>query len=456
MQNDTLTTTNTINADLAVAPAVATAPVLSPEQRIAQDDAVLAQYGVATTAQIREAYLNGRNARGTNDGMLYAPGTLLMQSGHDTVKAGRAKHDALPAAPEAARRLAARLAAENRNNEIVPLFSIRSSLDGENVGVISENGIATRIAAPSERGWALVGGRISEGLASYLPVALPDVRRFALERHVAKLVEQHQEATRQAIAAGEKPPKAPMVSYATRDRKPDTRSKASRELYRMAGPRYSTALEAQHLLPELANALPEDWKAETRYERNKSKWQVEATMHAKDIDVVGEVFKAGIRISGDDTLGEAVSMRIIVVRARCINATPVRSLGKKLRFRHTANNANDAIAAIAEEMASMQEALAGFGERWGYAKHMSIEKLAENPGDTIADLCRRAGMRLPGGDEGKAAVARAFAVEPGNTLDAAVNAITRAAHEHGAWWNDLALSEHVEEVASNLLYARIA
>lgn len=454
MQTTEISRVNYIELDDA-APAT-TAPALSPEQRIAQDDAALAKFGVATTAEIRTAHLNGAQAQGTNDGMLYDPGTRLQASGHEAVKSGRAKHDALPFAPEATYALADRLAAEHRSNDIVRLHDLRCSQDGKHIGIMGADGKVGRVAMPSERGWALVGGRVGEGLASYLPAGLPEVRKFAIDTHMARLVAQHADAVKQAQVEGSKPPRDPMISYATRARTANDNSPATRELYRVAGPRYSTALEAQNLLPEIAGALPADWKAETRYEKGRSRWSVEATMHARDIDVVGEAFKVGIRIGGDDTLGESVSTRIIVVRARCVNATPVRSVGRKTRFRHTSTNAVETIEAIRAEIDAMGDALNGFAERWGYAKRTQVADLTDRPGEVIADLCRRAGMRLPGGEAGRAAVAAAFAVEPGNTLDAAVNAITRAAHENAAWWSDLALSEEVEEVAANLLYARIA
>lgn len=370
--------------------------------------------------------------------LLYASGRRVIAGGDERLTSGRIAWEQLPPARDELARFAGAVRSEKRVNLMgVPLGSILSTLDG---AVSLEVGGKATMYQPTTRAIGQVGSYIAPGLGQYLPIAPHAARSAIFNAHAEKI-------------AGTK------ISMGVRDSlhgKPFVVP----QLFRVASDSY-LPIDPDMVADAMAAALPKSWRAEIRYDGDS--WMIEATTHADTVVdlATGDMFKAGLRFKSNDVVQGGASLSGFARRILCQNliivGDAVRPYFRKIHIGAKTTAVNELAAKITESVSRVEADLSRFTKRWDEARHDRIidESASKGPESVFGALVDAGLVDLPGGrDRVVANLVVAWNAEPGYSRADVVNAITRAAHEAGSWWNDLTTQEDAEVQASKLLYVK--
>ncbi len=168
----------------------------------------------------------------------------------------------------------------------------------------------------------------------------------------------------------------------------------------------------------------------------------------------GDVFRAGVRISTDDTGRGRIRVSAVLFRNRCLNLIIVDEAEVETMSR--VHRGSLPVAEVVAEVVAAVEAarakVAPFLDSWRNARAYKIAR----PREALADLVADRGLVLTGmrsaAQRGQlvGAIQAAFDVEPGDSAADLANAITRAAHERTDLFS-LDLREELEKQAGALI-----
>lgn len=346
------------------------------------------------------------NLLGIDTGSTFFPhGTELIDVGKKFAKRDRADFLRLPGLEEGMDQLRAAVQAEERADHWVDLGGVSVDYLGR---VVCERDQRTPDAiiprlVPSEGGW--------QRLAAFAPEDVPaglrsNVNAWAGRRRGAEV----RVRTRAAVAGAD-----------------------ARELYAVVSPRY-VPYDVDAIAADVAELLPADARVRVRYDRQRTR--IDAVLanphHFPDSSgaaSVGEAHRLTLRIrTADDGTG-GFSLTWAAERIRCVNLTLLRGSRTVFRARHT----RDDLAEVVREALAAQGAVAeAFASTWRSAWTSYYSDQAGKLGgfEALRRIAYHGLVRIPG--LGKvdtfAALREAFEVEPGDTVAAVHNAITRAAH----------------------------
>ena len=164
----------------------------------------------------------------------------------------------------------------------------------------------------------------------------------------------------------------------------------------------------------------------------------------------GDIFKVGVRIQADDSGKGRIKIAGVVFRNRCLNLIVIgEGTVETVSLVHRGDPAR--ILALLKEGAEAARGKVGvFLEAWGHARTVKID-----PVKTIRSWIEEKKVTVAGERKTDALMEiflGAWQKEPGDTLADAVNAVSRAAHEHPLW--SFNIREELERQAAQLVYVR--
>lgn len=373
---------------------------------------------------------------GIDTGTTFFPhGTELNGLGAKLARRDRTEFLRLPALEEGMDRLRAAVQAEERADHWVDLGGISVDYLGRVVCERDERTpdcIIPRLV-PSEGGW--------QRLAAFAPEDVPaglrtNVNAWAGRRRGAEV----RVRTRNVVAAG-----------------------GGRELYAVVSPRY-VPYDVDAIAADVAELLPADARVRVRYDRQRTR--IDAVLanphHFPDSSgsaTVGEAHRLTLRIrTADDGTG-GFSLTWAAERIRCINLTLLRGKATVFRARHTRD---DLAEVVREALAAQGHVAEAFAATWRsawtsyYADQIGGGRRL--PGlEALRRIAFHGSVRLPGLTKVETweALRAAWEVEPGDSVAAVHNAITRAAHaapvpSRARWCDD-----ETEDQAADLLHQHV-
>ena len=311
----------------------------------------------------------------------FALGTTLVDVGVDNARKARAAFEALPPASEACQALAAEVTAEDRVSIAAGLSDLSITANGElaraadgrrEAFTLGIEGDAARQLQSTLRAKLGIGGDpgVVTGLeyddAGVVACAAATWNRFTalLKTQEAKGAERKQVSllTR-------------MVEQKPIDGQPQPRR---RQVFASVSERYAEcdagkiATACGGLVRDIdAMALQEgktpDVRAEVVYDRKRV--SIDLLTHTTiqpDAQVVGDVFRVGLRVRSDDTGGGSLTVRSVAFRVACRNYTVVSADGSITRIRHIGDPAR-LLERLQEALQASSGALATFAVQWGKA-----------------------------------------------------------------------------------------
>jgi hypothetical protein len=346
---------------------------------------------------------------------LFTAGTRVLALGDQNFKTERRRVEDLPRFDEAAGAVIDAVRAENREDLNVRLRDVSMSSDGRFAGL--------PMTEPSFR---QLCGRIGTGYGAAYLSGVPSPRRA--DNVNADITERGQK-----------------VDAKLRTRQGED---GEREIFAVLSQKYAT-VDADQILRRSTPPLM-DARGEITYDgerlRATALWMPD---HIVDLSA-GDVFKAGVRITSDDTGGGAIKVEGVLFRNRCLNLIIIGEARQaSLNQIHLGNR--DVIAAqIRPAVERARAMVAPFLAAWGLARTVEVA----DPMEALRALVYGGPLapdRLNQREGALAALRAAFDVEPGRTRADLANAITRAAHES----DDLVQSyrDQMERYASRLIMA---
>lgn len=393
---------------------------------------------------------------------LYTRGTRVNETGVQNARTSRLEHDALPPAREAHLDLAAQVKNENRRD-----FTVRAS----NLLLRADGQLTTREKPGqgiplSERSFSQLVGRLDiPSAGAYLRQCPPVLRAVNVNHWVDE-----------RLAEERLSPEDVGKELQLRMRGP----KGGREIFAVTGPRYAS-YDADMIAEAVAQAAPSNARGTVAYDGYRSHGDVlfHSTVQPEHY-VAGEVFRAGVSWSTDDTGGGAIVCRAMIFMNMCLNLIIIdKSEQDVVRLRHQGS-----VERLADGFrVGFQQALGKidhFVKAWDEACEDSIADAAQvvDGGEvpTVRELLIAAAIRgmmdrelvtIPGRREDAVrGVVKAWQADDsgaGLSLDgvnraALANALTRYAHESGnldPWEQDQLQAQAGQLVYGQGRYARI-
>lgn len=393
----------------------------------------------------------------------YDAGAQINETGKKNLESSRREWEKQPDTLVALQNFDTLIAAENRAVTKTQLSRIKclGATGNLTLGAAGEGAVPTKTALNHVATYLAPGTR----LAGYLPNAPMSVR--------ADLVNFY---SRQ-LAADEDAEHAAWAASPIRDRsgKPvgePTREKVAvahrvrngqREVYRVASTSYApfeahdaarTLLNNADVMKALAGS-----KSEINYDGERA--TIDVLWHEdRTVDFAcGDVFKAGLRIKLDEVKGGSTVVQATALRNLCLNLIILGTAEKThLRRRHI-GALSGAQGLVAQFLAAVQSArgeMDAFIGVWTAARQERILDGYSGDASAVFRGLIGAGMvdALPGtGEEKLERLMAAYSFEPGPSKADFSNAITRAAHTAGDWWNgDVFAQQALEAQGSQVLY----
>lgn len=444
-----------IEIDDVIAPAPPPIPV-SPPTRVGEVNAAN-----ALTAE-QDAQRLAKAGFADQDRFFFALGTRIAQGGVDATNAIRREVEERPFADEAAGKFLDVVKLEKRENlAAMPTKEAHVTRDGHLLLLPEPDG---RLVRPTELAWSHLGERLDwPGLASFLPQAPPETRKELVEctqrrqqsRYLEALEQYEEERRAYTPKRGQRAPRRPNEPQFTAGIRQGMGGQkfAVPQLFRVGGPRYADLGPEKVVEPFIA-ALPKEMRATVTYDGNAFSIEAVAASPIAVDGFVGEAFRAGVRLFGDDVKRGRLRGVAFVDRTRCLNGTvvPAEKLGFSLI--HTGNT-ESILTKVTELLAALPEAVSEFVERWGAAKREKIidEQAGFGPRAILNALLEARLIAVPGKRED--ALDRfeaAWRMEPGYDVTSIINAITRSAQTD--WWQDVNQLNDLEESAGQVLYVK--
>jgi hypothetical protein len=354
---------------------------------------------------------------------VYAPGTRVLPLGDDNLRLERVRVERMPQFADSAGQASAAVAAEQRIDATVDAATLRMMPDG--FLSVPWQGARYRVGIEAdawsqfcERGGFGIGARYLADLCS------TRLRSDAVNEHLAGRTDRLVLRTRRA------------------------QDGAGRSVFATVTPKY-TAVDTDVVLGSVVPLLA-DARTELRYDGTGAK-ATALWMPDRVVDLAaGDVFKAGVRISTDDTGRGKIRISAVLFRNLCLNLIIIDEAEVET-FASVHRGARERIlAGVQTGITSALGKIDHFLTAWGKARATPVSSVKE----TLARWVKDRVLVVPGRsqddrDQAVEAMLRAWRKEPGNTLADAVNAVTRAAHENPMWGVDW--QEEIERQASRLI-----
>lgn len=381
---------------------------------------------------------------------LYDRGTVVNETGVRHARQSRQDWEALPSAYDACSAFSDKIRAEQRRDHVVSLADLRMDVNGR-VGrggrglALTENALSNMVGRVSAS-LRQLGEEGLGGAGSYLRSCPPALRAQNVNHWQEKL-------------AG--------LSCADQIRIRERKNEVSREVYAILSDSY-TPFDADKVADAVGHASPANAKGAVTYDGQRTR--IECLFHSNvqpEHFVAGEVFKAGVIVTTDDTGGGAVRASAVVWQNLCRNlilidkasqeVVNLRHVGDAQKLEHTFRKG------FREAMGKVQ----AFATQWDVAcedviKPISGQQLREELiRAAIKSVIERALVPVSGRKpEAERLVFRAWQQDRsgaglangGLNRAALANAFTRYAHEYaegGPW-----LEDEIQEAAGKLVWGR--
>ena len=328
---------------------------------------------------------------------VFAPGTRVVSVGEDNFAAERAAVASLPTFDSARRALDARIIGEDRED----IVATAGDMYMDAAGRLVVNNVAHKLQRDA---FAALAVRSGFGCGVQYLTQRCDAARRA-------------DNVNADLASAD-----PKLGFKLRTRRtPD----GDRSIYAVLSPQYA-AVDAPAVLAAAAAAVG-DARAEIVYDGASTRatclWMPDTVIDL----AAGDIFKAGIRISTDDTGRGRIRVEAVLFRNLCLNLIIIGEASKTTLDQVHRGDCGDITERIRAAAAAATAAIDPFLDMWGEARRTKVA----DPVAALHDLvCGVLAPPTKGQREGAlAALKAAFAVEPGNSVADLVNAVTRAAHE---------------------------
>jgi len=418
---------------------------------------------VDTTGQIRST-LDAAQAADSGFALkqpLYTRGTRVNETGVENARTSRLEYEALPSAKVVHMELAQTVQAEGRKDIPVQASNLFLRTDGK----LTTRGKESIGIDLSHRSFQQLIGRLDiPAGGAYLSHCPPTLRAVNVNHWVDTRLQEEQL------------PGATAKELQLRLRGP----RGQREIFAITGPKYAS-YDADQIAEAVAMAAPQDARGTVAYDGYRAHGEVlfHSTVRPEHY-VAGEIFRAGVSWSTDDTGGGSIVCRASVTANLCLNLIVIdKSEQDTVRLRHQGS-----VEKLAQGFrVGFQGALAKishFVRAWDVACEDSIVDSAvvldDSPVPTVREILIASAIRgmmeqdlvtVPGRRENViAGVVAAWKMDDsgaGKSLDgvnraALANALTRYAHESGKldpWEQDVLQTQAGQLVYGAGRYARI-
>jgi hypothetical protein len=350
---------------------------------------------------------------------LYAPGTRVVELGDQNFKMERRRIESMPLFPDAAAAVGYQVAKEQRQDLDLPLASLHMDEDGslwaEGERLEMERGSFFQLATAAGFGMG----------ARYLAEKCDPLLRA--ENVNAQLLKAGKRAIRLRTRRGED---------------------GGRRVFATVTPTY--AVVDTHQVLDMVTDVLTDSRAEMLYDGTG----VHATalwMPDSVVDLAaGDIFKSGVRVETDDTGRGRIRVTGVVWRNQCLNLIVIAE-GEVETVSLVHRGDPERILSIVRDGVEMARSrVADFLESWGHARTVKV-----NVEELLREWVEERKVQVRGvrsaaeRDAVVKALLTSWQQEPGDTLADAVNAVTRAAHEHPLWGVDV--REELERQAARLV-----
>lgn len=393
---------------------------------------------------------------------LYTRGTRVVEVGVENARTSRLEHDALPAARDAHLDLVRQVRGEGRRDLPVRASNLLLREDGKLTTREKPNqGIPL-----SERSFSQLVGRLDiPSAGGYLRQCPAPLRATNVNHWIDR-----------RLAEERLSPDATAKELRIRLRGQN----GSREIFAAVGPTYAS-YDADLIAEAVAQACPPNARGTVAYDGYRAHGEVlfHSTVQPEHF-VAGEVFRAGVSWSTDDTGGGSIVCRAMIFMNMCLNLIIIdQNEQETVRLRHQGS-----VEKLADGFRAGFEQAIGkidhFVKAWDEACDESIADVAQvvDGGEvpTVRELLITSAVRglmeqelvtIPGRREDAVrGVVRAWQADDsgaGQSLDgtnraALANALTRYAHESGdldPWEQDVLQAQAGQLVYGAGRYARI-
>lgn len=352
------------------------------------------------------------------DPPIYAAGTRVLPLGDQKFRLERTRVEHLPLFRDAASAISGAVRTERRRDRTLPLRDIAMTEHG--TLLLGEEEVALEIGAFYQL--AAVAG-FGMG-ARYLAERCDgELRSANVNTQLARLPDRQ-------------------VTFRLREADDTTQA------YATVTPTY-TAVDTDVVLDVVDSALA-DAHVEMLYDgtgvRATALWMPDQVVDL----AAGDIFKAGVRVTTDDTGRGRIRICAVVFRNRCLNLIIIGEGSVETVSAVHKGERSRILDAIANGVVTARSKVADFLDAWGHARSTKT-----NPENLLRMWVEDKSIHAPGVRDTDAVVQAlldAFHKEPGDTVADAVNAVTRAAHET-PWWG-VNIREELERQAAQLVYVR--
>lgn len=353
---------------------------------------------------------------------LYAPGTRVLPLGDDNFRLLRQKVEDLPLFPDAAGKVAVEIAREGRVEITARLRGLTLTEDGR----LCHDGEHYLLDVDAFSQLATLGG-FGVGYRYLVDKCSPELRAQNVNEQLGR-------ADNRSIT---------LRSRNGRD--------GSRVVFAVVTPTYAV-VDTDQVLVAVSDHLG-DSHVEVLYDgkgiRATSLWMPD---HVVDL-AAGDVFKVGVRIETDDTGRGRIRVEAVAFRNRCLNLVIIGEGSVETVSQVHRGTPSHILAIVQDGVEAARGKIGAFLEAWGHARTVKLDAR-----ETLKSWVDEKKVQVPGvrteGDREQlvSTLLSAWQKEPGDTLADAVNAVTRAAHEHLTW--PLNVREELERQAARLVYVR--
>lgn len=405
-------------ADVVTSPPVTT-PTPAPVRQMAQGTAGVTVNEGARTQILREEEI-ARRAGFALARPYFPPGTDMMQMGLDRFATIAKEHAALPDAFEAAIGMRDAIRNEQRVDRVVDASTLRVTSAGELV-------IPGGPSAPMTR-------HALEQLLGRFPRVFPSARQWALEMGVSARAAALNDGF-ERLKGAEK--RGIMLRTRTIDGAP--------QVFATVGRGYTgRSTDGDQILGTIASRLKGTGaRAEALYDRETTRiifrWSWNKQVHAGSKTAVGTLHNVGgVATSRDDAMGKW-RCEGSIIRVVCINCTIAES--RVLEGERVHRGSGEAfLTQVSSDVGSVMERAQPLLDAWRVLGDLPAAMIVDDvevngadevfnallDGEILAVSLKDAGI---GRDLGLELLLRNHKLEPGDSMQAIANAITRAAHD---------------------------
>jgi len=340
----------------------------APTNAIRHEDSTVDRIGAARSAADKAAAV----AAGFSPAdPIFERGTRVIQLGVTNAKRSRVEHDAKPTVREYCADLITRVAAEKRQDKVVPVADLGMNAKGQ----LTRGGNAVNV---TEDAFLSMMTRLDVRGARYL-AAMTDIERRALNvtADLAAFVAADKEACSTDPDGKKKP-----AELNLRLRK----TAKGPECFAVTSPSY-TAFDVDKIAEALALAAPEEARGTVVYDGQRAKFEVMFHSNtAPENYVAGEYFKAGVHISTDDTGKGGIRVRAMVYQNLCLNLIILDESTIEIASLRHIGSVEKLAAKFRKAFAKALESISHFLDRWNVATRENLVETAQKQAEVDYDL----------------------------------------------------------------------